>query len=64
MKLKDLSLNVNILLPKKLFTDAIMKEIIFDKDLEIRKKSDNKIYTIISISNEIIPIIEYDINCL
>ena len=42
----------------------MIKEIIFDEDLENNKKSDKKTYTIASIVSEIRPTIEYDLNCL
>jgi|TARA_B100001175_G_scaffold261799_1_gene231040 hypothetical protein len=49
---------VNILFPKKLFTEAIINEIIFDKDLETINISDNIIYTEASMTNETNPIVE------
>ena len=58
LKLNDLALNVNILFPKKLFTDAIINEIILDKDLETKNISDRIIYMVASITNEINPIDE------
>ena len=58
LKLNDLTLNVNILFPKKLFIDAIINETILDKDLETKNISDRIIYMVASITNEITPIDE------